>query len=205
MWEGNKTFTIETTIKDIYEVDDDIVGIECSPNPNHLKAIHRTDELYYDFKHKQNNDLYLRKNHIHYNIFNNILKIGSTFKFTYNIVLCKHFDDEENYKTEKSEPFSLGNMYHNYKLKHKNNKKRVYSNYIIDVVHCPIYRDTIRVLNILKYNDDYYEIDPVEDCWLRFLIHRDDVNLFCIRETYTICYQKSHHNLNYYMITRVQE
>jgi hypothetical protein len=222
MWIRNKRFSIETVVHRIYEVGDDIIGIKCYPSPNEIKEFYYGTSCAYYFKHGQNDDFYLKKNHLHYNIFEDLLKPGTPLKLKYDIVLCKHFNEENDvdnndknddnddnshyYNTNKTYiPKGVDNIYKSYKLKKKNKKKRIYDNYIIDIDICPVHKDVIGVLNIVKYDDEYYEVDPDEYFVGRFLIPGDEVHLFMIGNVYTIYYKKTNFPSNYYLITKVIE
>ncbi len=205
MFAKNMSYTLETTIKEVYEVDDDIIGIVCDPNPNTLDNIYfeQYESPGFVSGHKQNDDLYLKKDHIHLNVFSNILKPGVTLRIKYNQILCKNFNDD--FKTESDKLFSISNFYNNCKLKIKNNKKRVYSNYVADIENCPTYRDIIKVSNISYYNDKYCEIDTTVYYDERLLVSVDDVSFFHIGEKYKIYFKKSNEGLNYYMITDMRD
>lgn len=236
MWIKDKRFVIETTVQSVYDIGDDILGIRTNPTPHELRHFYFGTVYGYYFRNcKQNNDLYLKKNHLHYDLFKDILNPGTSLKITYDIVLCKYFgddvDEEDDLKVgdnlyvdddlkigagdckdggdsddhQPRKSFSFGKIYKNYKLKRSNSKKRMYDNYVVDIEHCPIYKEIMGVVNIVKYDKDYFEIDPDEYFACRFLIHKDDVNLLTIKDAYTIYFQKRGHPSNYYLITKVIE
>lgn len=200
-----KTYSLETTIIDIYKVTDDILGITCNSGPATLNEAYRGSSYYKNSIHKQHDDLYLKMDDPKYNEMYDKLQIGNTVLIKYNKILCEHFDDSENYKRERDAPFNLKDTYDYYKIKTKHYTKRMYANYIVNVLNCPTYKLTIRVEKVLKNNiTGCYEIQPEDFTGDRFLIHTDDRHLFKINKKYKIYFKKTTDGLNYYTIVRYE-
>lgn len=200
---GNKHYYIDTTITNIYMLNDDVVGISCNPNPNTLNTIYKRTPFHKKSKHKQYNDLFLNVSDPNYEHLKQNLKIGSTYNIKYNHILSKNFDDEFDYKNEK---FKVNELYYAHKIKKLNNKKRMYTNYISYIRHEPLYKTSLYIFDIIDSPfTEYYELDTYDIIKERFLIPKDmsDVIVKKSDNEYHIKYKKSNLGDNFYVVMHI--
>jgi hypothetical protein len=203
---GNSHHYIDTTITDIYMLNDDVVGIKCNPNPNTLNTIYKRTPFYKNSNHNQYDDLFLNVSDPNYEYLNENLKVGNTYNIKYNHILSKNFDDELDYKKERVVNLKLSELYYNKKIKHLNNQKRIYTNYISYIRHEPIYKTELYVFNIMDSPfKEYYEFDTYDIIKQRFLISIEMSNVIVEKSDnkYYIKYKKSNLGDNFYVVMHI--
>lgn len=200
---GNKHYYIDTTITDIYMLNEGVVGISCNPNPDTLNVIYKNSPFHKKSNHKQNSDLFLHVSDPNYTNLMQDLKVGNTYSIKYNHVLSKNFDDELDYKKES---IKFNELYYNHKIKQLNNKKRMYTNYISFIRCEPIYKMDLDVFDVKESPfKEYYELDTYDLTKERFLIEIEMSDIITKRgdDEYQISYKKSNLGENFYMVLNI--
>jgi hypothetical protein len=197
---GNINYSIDTTIKNIYQLNDDVIGVVCDPNPVSFNELYKNTPFYDKPTHPENQDLYLDKNIPIFNDIYKSLKIGDTYNIKYDHILSKNFDDEYDYKNKCT---NLKDIFYNYKLKKVNHKERTYTNYITHIKYAPIYKKKFDIYNIIPYDDTYYELDTEDYILERLLIDHKLRKLITKDKQYELTIKKSNVGKNFYIVIDV--